>query len=75
MKKRLSPKQQVYLERRGYKGGPTIGDMIEFLGDRWWHELTNSGYYNSLREKFIFIVKNEELCDALFEAVKGVLEK
>jgi hypothetical protein len=50
----------------------TTGDMIEFLGDGWAKEFIEEGtQYNGLEgDSAKFCVKNENLCDALWEAVK-----
>lgn len=54
----------------------TIGMMIEFLGDTWFYELGKiwgKNHSNLYYEEGVFT--NTDLCDALWEATKGVLEK
>lgn len=68
---------------------PTIGQMIEFLGDklcRMTHEIYNEDEYKLQQEvfnmKWTWIVimydrtfLHEELCDALWDAVKNKLKQ
>lgn len=52
----------------------SIGLMIEFLDNGWADEyLQLNGKY--IEDGMYFALKNEELCDALWQAVKEVLEK
>jgi len=44
---------------------PNIGQMIEFLGEGWWHEI-EANYYND--NPFV-------LADTLWEAIKIKLKK
>lgn len=46
---------------------PTIGEMIEFLGDDWYKKIK--------RYLDIEYPENKYLCDALWEAVKEKLKK
>lgn len=50
---------------------PNIGQMIEFLGSEWYEKLFKT--YSETES--IFPEYEEELCDALWEAVKKVLGK
>lgn len=57
----------------------SIGQMIEFLeettdktyGERWWYKIFFGGYGGEVGLK----EEDVELCDALWEVVKEVLEK
>jgi len=49
-----------------------IGDMIKFLGDDWAWDFVEEGSYDSRAE---FCIKNKDLCDELWEAVKNELLK
>ena len=51
----------------------SIGQMIEFLEDDWWEKLTQIiGYGN---DAYVDGDKNKDLADALWEAVKEVLNE
>ncbi len=57
----------------------TIGRMIELLGDGWIEEIryvTDTPDVRKLSDSFddIYFPRNSFLCDALWEAVKEVLE-
>ena len=82
MKKELTTTQKAELLGLGYRGGYTIGDLIEFLREKdafkseFGHDPmlvvdTENGYV----ALDWFRDEDTELCDALFEAVKEVLEK
>ena len=45
-----------------------IGQMIEYLGDDW-------DSYTSLSENLVVTPNNDDLCDALWEAVKEKLKQ
>ena len=47
-------------------GGPDIGMMIEFLGDDW-------DVSTSISQNLVVTPDNEDLCDALWNAVKEKL--
>jgi hypothetical protein len=53
----------------------SIGQMIEFLGEDWFYHLFNGGDCNSGDCGSVYKDYNGELCDALWYAVKEVLEK
>jgi hypothetical protein len=85
LSKRSRDKLEEYMSIKGYWTttmfhlGPSIGQMIEFLdehidhrfGDNWWNELFYGDYDGGiyLREE------NKEISDALWEAVKEILNK
>ena len=83
MTKELTDIQAAELLGLGYRGGRSIGDMIEFLGDRFYS--INTLEKDGKRQGFMVSFKGEslkhaalpgwqsELINALFEAVKGVL--
>lgn len=60
---------------------PSIGQMIEFLDEQKWKGCLALGHYVGgwvVGDDDHYLVKSwkkEELCDALWEAVKEVLEK
>ena len=79
----LPEKQQLYflewMEKRGYSHIATIGQMLEFLAAH----LPKSIFFRSHAKKFTqhyWTVQtqlkdyHDELCDALWEAVKDVLK-
>lgn len=70
----ISP--SVPIEEKWYRLiQPTIGQMIEFLDERWQPDIV--GYYNGAWKVIVgdnIEVVGEELCDALWKAVKDVLE-
>lgn len=66
MKKYITEQQLKEIQDLGYKGGNSIGDLIEFLGDKWDLEVDIS---NSAAPEVI-LPKNNDLCDALWQAVK-----
>lgn len=57
----------------------SIGQMIEFLDEEYGSWKLDSWQdweiVNTQENKNIVLAKNDELCDALWEAVKEVLEK
>ena len=57
-----------YIEEAG-KYKLSIGQMIEFLGDDWYSDI-GSWYYDDF-----VLQSNDELADALWEAVKEKLNK
>lgn len=60
---------------KGYIPLPSIGQMIEFLGE---HQMVSINQYQDGWEVYKKENKDpyhEELCDSLWEAVKQVLEK
>lgn len=83
MKKQLSQEQHIELAKLGYKGGPRIADLIEFLDEHSGEDIAD---YNEHAVNIHDVGKPwhhwftihwdqeyKELCDALFEAVKEVL--
>lgn len=60
---------------------PTIGHMIEFLGDKWVEHILyeGDGTIKLIKiedvEDDLYYVRNNWLCDTLWEAVKEVLGK
>lgn len=69
--------QEFFVIKMGNNDGPyiimpNIGQMIEFLGNGWAYDFMEEGtIYNELESDFAsFCIKNEDLCDALWEAVK-----
>lgn len=84
MKKELTIEQHNELCRLGYKGGKTIGDLIEFLDEHnFFLDLIR---FNNKKYKEWKIYDhrpgkqydkgwvNKEFCDALCQAIKEVLE-
>lgn len=66
MKKQLSPQQHTDIAVLGYKDGPFIGDLIEFLDEHdYW--TINKSVLN------LGMIPRETICDELWEAVKEVL--
>lgn len=52
---------------------PAIGQMIEFLDEQ--EELNNGWYIENGKRLTIDIFGKGELCDALWEAIKDILDK
>lgn len=50
---------------------PTIGQMIEFLGDDWLEKVDKE----PIGDGCLYPPNNKYFCDALWQAVKEVLEK
>lgn len=71
-------KLRGWMDSKGYGGYdylPSIGKMIEFLGTSWMVNNRNSiGEWEVERRDGMESFENSELCDALWEAVKEVLE-
>ncbi len=72
--------QRKFQETLGHGGFPTIGDMIEFLDES--ESIVDIAKKDEVTGKWFRVCWGErlidnydELCDALWEAVKGVLEK
>ena len=59
------------MDGRDYNPLLSIGQMIEFLGDEWF---TYIALQNKDDLKQFMVAKNDVLCDALWQAVKEVLE-
>lgn len=91
MKKEITIKQYNELKKLGYKGGKTIGDLIEFLSERKKklpHGVLKSMFeYNSEERGYFWRIwltsaiyeksnlKAKNLCDCLWKGVKQILEK
>jgi hypothetical protein len=60
-----------YADKTPFHEWFTIGRMIEFLGKEWFRFIS---VQNAKDLTQFLVVKNEELCDALWEAVKDVLK-
>ncbi len=54
-----------------------IGQMIEFLGGEWWRRVSEAWINVEHKEVKTWdtVVGNEDLCDALWEAVKHKLNQ
>jgi len=49
---------------------PTIGKMIEFLGDDWWEKIIRDAIWYEELESLLSEIKNKDLCNKLWGAVK-----
>lgn len=72
-------KEIRYVDYEDIHRHTTIGQMIEYLGDKWFEEIRFSGDPEGLvmlDDSFddIYYMGNKGLCDALWEAVKEVLK-
>ena len=72
----VSENNQELLANHKYQNGYVlyeklnIGQMIGFLGDRWFFNITPDAQYDEDVVHDLCEIKNNGLCDALWEAVK-----